>query len=313
MAPRPRWLLAALVVLAGCAGRSPDTAPSTTTEPPLPVGRCSPTPANPTLGLAAITDRFLVRAFIDPDSGDHVEFDRIGDDPFAEEIEGDPIVVETAVVSIENCAVFIGSCCEPVSGITFHGGETTGEWGILMGRLPAISPDGSRLALVAYDQLVVSPVVEPDRTEAVVTIPSTEMVNFLGSQWINIDQVLLLGADAEGVHVWTVTVGDATIGPRTTLTTEVNWLSETVGSVGLAGVDDNGNVAIRLPGANGPIVQYRYPDSFEIRSTTTLASNVASYRIDLDRSALVTDTGALSVWLGDSDPEQIGAGYLWAG
>ena len=305
-------LFVATMLLAACS--SSTTAPSTTTtEPPLPTGRCSSTTANPTLGLAAITDQFLVEAWTDPDSTEPVRFARIGDDPFDAGMEGDMTVVETVAVSIENCKVFVGACCEPVSGITYHGGETTGQWEMVMGRLPAISPEGDRLALVAYEQLVVSSVDAPDEAEAVIPIPTPETVNFLDARWITVDQVALFGASADGVKLWIVTISDGTLSDPLTVTNEVNWTSPELSQVGFVGVDDNGNLAVRRPGNNGSVVEYRYPDSFELRTSTSLGTQVLSYRIDLNRSAMVTANGALSVWVGNDDPRQVGGGYVWAG
>lgn len=308
---RPSLLVAVLLLLAGCSSSA--STPTTTTEPALPVGKCSPTPENPALGLAAITDTALVRVWLDPTSSEPLELARIGDDPFAEDFGGDLTVVESAAVSIKDCKVFVGACCEPVSGITFHGGEETGEWGMLMGRLPTISPDGGRLALVSYEQLVVSSVDAPEETEAVIPIPTPETVNYLDARWINIDQVALFGATPEGVKLWIVTVGDQTVSEPMTVTDTIDWMSPELSKVGLVGIDDNGNIALRRPGADGAVVDYRYPSSFEVRTSTPLRAEVFSYRIDLARSAMVTDTGALSVWVGNGNPVQLGGGYVWAG
>jgi hypothetical protein len=301
------------MLLASCS--SAQSAPTTTTEPALPQGKCSATPDNPTLGLAAITDAFLVRAWTDPTSSDYTEFVRIGDDPFAAPPTqgGDLTVVETATVSIATCAVFVGTCCEPVSGITYYGGETTGEWQMLMGRLPAISPDGERLSVVAYEQLVITPVRSPEETAAVISIPTGETVNFLGAHWLNIEQIALLGATAFGIYMWVATVVDNTVNEPVLITNSVNWMSENLNEVEFVGVDENGNIAVRLPRTSGQVIEYRYPDSFEVRSSTPLATPVLSYRTTLDRSAMVTNAGVLSVWSGTSNPAQVGAGYVWAG
>ena len=301
------------MLLASCS--STQSAPTTTTEPALPQGKCSATADNPTLGLAAITDSFLVRAWTDPTSSDYTEFVRIGDDPFAAPPTqgGDLVVVETATVSIATCAVFVGTCCEPVSGITYYGGETTGEWQMLMGRLPAISPDGERLSVVAYEQLVIASVRTPEETTAVISIPTGETVNFLGAHWLNVEQVALLGATAEGIYMWVATVVDNTVNEPDLITNSVNWTSDNINEVEFVGVDENGNIAVRVPRTSGQVIEYRYPDSFEVRSSTPLGTPVLSYRTTLDRSAMVTSTGVLSVWSGNNNPAQIGAGYVWAG
>lgn len=287
---------------------------STTTEPLLPQGKCSATAENPTLGLAGITDAFLVRAWLDPSSSDYTEFARIGDDPFAPlpTQGGDLAVVESTAVSIETCAVFVGTCCEPVSGITYYGGETTGQWEILMGRLPTISPDGKRLAVVAYEQLVITSVTAPEESEAVISIPTAETVNFFGSHWLNIEQVALLGATPDGVYIWVATVLDNALAEPVLITNSVNWISENIGEVELVGVDESGNIAVRVPRINSQVVEYRYPDSFLLRSSTPLDVNVLSYQIKLDRSAMVTSNGVLSVWFGNSNPAQVDTGFVWA-
>jgi len=302
-----------VMLLASCS--SSQSTPSTTTEPALPQGKCSATTDNPTLGLSAVTDTFLVRAWTDPTTSNFIEFARIGDDPFvaAPRRGGGLAVVESATVSIATCAVFVGTCCEPVSGITYYGGEITGEWQMLMGRLPAISPDGKRLSVVAFEQLVIASARTPNETEAVISIPSGETVNFLGAHWLNIEQVALLGATQDGIYMWVATVLDNTVGAPVLITNFVNLMSDNINEVEFIGVDENGNIAVRIPRTTSNVIEYRYPNSLEVRSSTPWETSVLSYRTTLDRSAMVTNTGVLSVWTGNDNPTQVGAGYVWAG
>ena len=299
-----------MVATAGCSNT--ESAPATTTTEP-PRGRCVATRAHPTVGLAAITDAFLVRAWTTPGSSDYIELPRIGDDPLVPNQRGNLAVVESATVSVATCAVFVGTCCEPVSGITYYGGELTGEWQMLMGRLPTVSPDGEKLAVVALEQLIITSVQNPEETEAVVFIPSGETTNFLDAHWLNQDEVGLFGANADGVFLWVVDVVNATVGEPVLITNEIDWLSENIGAVSFAGVDDEENIAIRLPGATGDVIQYRSGLIFDVKTSAPLRTNVFTYRIDRERSAMVTDTGILSVWVGTNNPTQIGSGYIWAG
>lgn len=296
--------------MAGCAD-STSTPSTTTTEPPR--GKCVATPTHPTVGLAAITDTFLVRAWTTPGSSAYTEFPRIGDDPLAPNQRGNLAVVETATVSVSTCAVFVGTCCEPVSGITYYGGERTGEWQMMMGRLPTISPDGERLAVVALEQLIVTSARTPEETETIVLIPSGETTNFLDAHWINNEEVGLFGANADGVFLWVVDIANASVGEPVLMTNEINWLSENLGAASFVGVDDEENIAIRLPGATGDVIQYRSGLIFDVKKSAPLRTNVFSYRIDRERSAMVTDTGVLSVWEGTNNPTQVGSGYIWAG
>ena len=297
-------------MLASCS--TSDSSPTTTTTV-APRGKCAASPTNPTLGLAAITDSFLVRAWVDPASKDFVEFARIGDDPLDETQRGDLAVVESATVSVATCEVFVGTCCEPVSGITYYGGQVNGQWQMLMGRLPTVSPDGKKLAVVALEQLIVTPVSTPEETEAVVLIPSGETTRFIDAHWLNNEEVGLFGANAFGVFLWVVDLVERVVAEPVLITQDVSAFSENINTVRFVGVDDDENLAFRLPGATGDVIQYRNGIVFDIRNTTTLRTNVFSYRIDRERSAMVTDTGALSVWVGTGNPSQVGAGYLWAG
>lgn len=294
----------------GCTNT--ESAPVTTTTVP-PRGQCVATPSHPAVGLAAITDAFLVRAWTTPGSSDYTELPRLGDDPLVPNQRGNLAVVETATVSVATCAVFVGTCCEPVSGITYYGGELTGEWLMLMGRLPTVSPDGEKLAVVALEQLIITSVRNPEETEAVVFIPSGETTNFLDAHWLNQEEVGLFGANADGVFLWVVDVANATVGEPILITNDINWLSENLGAVSFAGVDDEENIAIRLPGPSGDVIQYRSGLIFDVTTSAPLRTNVFTYRIDRERSAMVTDAGVLSVWVGIDNPTQIGAGYIWAG
>lgn len=278
-----------------------------------PRGKCVASTENQTLGLVAITDSFLVRAWVDPSTQDFVEFPRIGDDPFDESQRGDVAIVESATVSVATCEVFIGTCCEPVSGITYYGGQANGEWQMLMGRLPTVSPNGKKLAVVALEQLVVTSASAPEETEAVVFIPSGETTRFIDAHWLNNEEVGLFGANAFGVFLWVVDVIERVVSDPVLITDDINAFSENINAVRFVGVDDEENLAVRLPGTTGDVIQYRNGIVFDIKKTTTLRTNVFSYRIDRERSAMVTDTGALSVWVGTGNPKQVGAGYLWAG
>lgn len=300
----------AACVLASCS--TSESAPTTTTTEP-PRGKCVASKDNPTLGLAAITDGFLVRAWADPSSQEFVEFPRIGDDPFDETQRGDTAVVESATVSVATCGVFVGTCCEPVSGITYYGGEKTGEWQMLMGRLPTVSPNGEKLAVVALEQLIITSASAPEETEAVVFIPSGETTKFIDAHWLNGEEVGLVGANAFGVFLWVVDVVERVVSDPILITQDVTAFSENISTVRFVGVDDEENLAFRLPGATGDVIQYRNGFVFDVKKTTTLRTNVFSYRIDRERSAMVTDAGVLSVWVGTGNPVQVGPGYIWAG
>ena len=307
-----RLLVVAVVLLTACS--STTESPSDTEKDTAVVGACAATIEKPTMGLSAITEQYRVRVWDDPSSSTPRELDQLGDDPFAQTTGNDLTVVESVAVSPKDCTVFVGACCEPVSGITFYEGKKKGEWLQLMGHLPAISPDGELLALVTYEELLISSVATPDKPSATIALPKANEATMYKSAWINGDQVAISGFTPKGAFVWIATVSEGTLRSGELITDTVNWESEDLWRVGLVGADENENLVTRRDGAEGKdILDFRYAEAFESHSTIEIPRGTASYVMNGQRSAMVTEKGVLSVWAGNGDPVQLGAGYVWAG
>jgi hypothetical protein len=307
-----RLLAIAVIALSACS--SSTTAPSNTDGDTALVGACAATLEKPTLGLSAITEKYRVRVWDDPDSAKPRELEQIGDDPFAESSGYDMTVVESAAVSPKDCTIFVGACCEPVSGITFYAGKEKGEWLQLMGHLPAISPDGEQLALVAYEELLISSTATPEKTSTTIALPKADEATMYKSVWINGDQVAISGFTPKGAYVWIATISEGTLRPGELITDTVNWESENLWRVGLVGADENENLVTRRVGAaEKDILDFRYAEAFESHSSIEIPRGTTSYVMNGQRSAMVTEKGVLSVWAGNGDPVQLGAGYVWAG
>jgi hypothetical protein len=264
--------------------------------------------------MSAITENYRVRVWDNPATNTPRELEQIGDDPFAESTGYDLTVVESVAVSPKDCKVFVGACCEPVSGITFYEGKKKGEWLQLVGHLPAISPDGEQLARVAYEELLISSTSTPEKTSTTIALPKANEATMYQSVWINGDQVAISGFTPKGAYVWIATISEGTLRPGELITDTVNWESENLWRVGLVGADENENLVTRRMGADkNDILDFRYAEAFESHSSIEIPLGTISYVMNGQRSAMVTEKGILSVWAGNSDPVQIGAGYVWAG
>lgn len=300
----------ALVVLTSCGGNSTST---DTPNADIPQGKCAPSEKNPTLGLVAIDSKYHVRVWDSSTSSTPRDLGVVGDDPFATSTGNDLTVAESVAVSPKDCAVFIGACCEPVSGITFYDKDNDGEWESLVGHLPTISPDGELLARVAYEELLISPVSEPDNTNVVISLPKADVATIYRAQWINGDEVALSGFTKTSAMLWVARISEGTLREAATISTSVNWNSENLWRVGLVGVDETGNVITQNVNQNKGIVEFRYSESFEVFSTDNIAPHVLTYSITKSRSAMVTGAGVLTTWFGNGDPQTLAGQYVWAG
>lgn len=305
-----RLAIGVLVAVALSACGSTTSTPQDSTE--TPAGKCTPTEENPTLGMAAINRDYRVVVWTDPDSETPTTLEQIADDPFNENYGADLTVVETVAVSPTTCEVFVGACCEPVSGITFYDKEKDGKWEMLIGHLPTISDDGELLARVAYEELLISSVADPETTTVTIGLPKADVATIYRAQWINGDEIALSGFTKDGAVLWIARMSDGTLREVARLSTSVNWNSDKMWRVGLVGVDESGNVVTQSLNEDKGVIEFRYPESFEVFSTDDVATNVMSYVMSRSRSAMVTDAGVLTTWFGNGDPQTIDGQFVWA-
>ena len=277
-------------------------------------GRCAPSAENPTLGLSAITDEYRVRVWDDPTSTDARDLEQIADNPSSNNSEYDLMVVESVAVSAKDCTIFVGACCEPVSGITFYEGENKGEWLQLIGHLPTVSPDGELLALVGYEELTISSVANPDKVLTTIALPKADVATIYRAQWINNDDVALSGFTNDGAYLWIASQSTKSLREGVQISDTVDNAAHGMSLVGLIGVDENNNVVTQnMATEQQTVVEYRYPDSLAISSSDTLSGFVRSYVMRGERSVMVSDNGVLTTWFGNGNPLSLAGKYNWAG
>jgi hypothetical protein len=302
--------LCALIFLASCSN-STDVAIEKEVEN---TGRCAPSAENPTLGLSAITDEYRVRVWDDPTSTDARDLEQIADNPSSNNSEYDLTVVESVAVSAKDCTIFVGACCEPVSGITFYEGENKGEWLQLIGHLPTVSPDGEQLALVGYEELTISSVANPDKVLTTIALPKADVATIYRAQWINKDDVALSGFTNDGAYLWIASRSTKSLREGVQISDTIDDAAHGMSLVGLIGVDENNNIVTQdIAAEQQTVVEYRYPDSLAISSSDTLSGFVRSYVMRGERSVMVSDNGALTTWFGNGNPMSLAGKYNWAG
>jgi hypothetical protein len=302
--------LCALIFLASCSN-STDVAIEKEVEN---TGRCAPSAENPTLGLSAITDEYRVRVWDDPTSTDARDLEQIADNPSSNNSEYDLTVVESVAVSAKDCTIFVGACCEPVSGITFYEGENKGEWLQLIGHLPTVSPDGEQLALVGYEELTISSVANPDKVLTTIALPKADVATIYRAQWINKDDVALSGFTNDGAYLWIASRSTKSLREGVQISDTIDDAAHGMSLVGLIGVDENDNIVTQdIAAEQQTVVEYRYPDSLAISSSDTLSGFVRSYVMRGERSVMVSDNGALTTWFGNGNPMSLAGKYNWAG
>jgi hypothetical protein len=222
--------------------------------------------------------------------------------------------VESVAVSAKDCTIFVGACCEPVSGITFYEGENKGEWLQLIGHLPTVSPDGELLALVGYEELTISSVANPDKVLTTIALPKADVATIYRAQWINNDDVALSGFTNDGAYLWIASQSTKSLREGAQISDTVDNAAHGMSLVGLIGVDENNNVVTQnMATEQQTVVEYRYPDSLAISSSDTLSGFVRSYVMRGERSVMVSDNGVLTTWFGNGNPLSLAGKYNWAG
>ena len=307
---RALLFLGVLVCVASCSNSADVTVEKVTAN----VGRCAPSEENPTLGLAAITDKYRVRVWDDPATTASRELEQIGDDPYSNNTGYDLTVAESVAISPKDCTIFVGACCEPASGITFYEGENNGELLQLTGHLPSISPDGELLALVGYEELTISSVEAPDKVSTTIALPKADVATIYRAQWINNDDIALTGFTKDGAYLWIASRSSRSLREGVQISSTVDDSAHGMSLVGLIGVDESGNVVTQnIAAEQQTSVEYRYPDSLAVSSTDTLSGFVRSYVMRGKRSVMVSDNGALTTWFGNGEPLSLTGNYMWAG
>lgn len=317
---QPIIALAVVATLAACGGSggpSGDTSgtggDTTTTVPGPP---CAPTADAPWRGMVAITDEYLVRVW-NQGTREFTEYQRVGDDPRSDNVMGDYNVVETVAVDPGTCRVFVGTCCEPVSGITYYDiDKPFDQWGILYGHYPVISPDGTRVAYSGYEEITVADLDDPQTAIATIKQPAAEEATIYDMVWLTDDSLVLLGFTTDGAYLWRADLGAGALADPVLITDAVSQSVGDIWTVGLVGVDA-GQLLVRAPGEGGSRLQRRSVDTLEVDSDEALAGTERSHRIGRGRVVSVSDKGRLFAFpVGAEDARAIGDAtdlYVWAG
>lgn len=309
-----------VVLLAACGGgdgeSSADTNPPASSSTTVPGPPCAPTTDEPWRGMAAITEDYVVRIW-DKGTDQPTELQRIGDDPRSDNVEGDYNVVETVAVDPTTCRPFIGTCCEPVSGITYYDiDKPVEEWGILYGHYPTISPDATRIAYSGYEDVTVASLDDPQTALATIRQPGPEQATIYDMVWLTDDELVLLGFTADGAYLWRISVGAQTLADPVLITDTVTQSKGDIWSVGLVGVDGE-HLVVRAPGDGGATLQRRSLDTLAVDSEEPFTSNERSYRVSAGRTMSVSEKGRLLAFpVGAEDAQFIGGTddlYVWAG
>lgn len=300
-----RWGLVAVLVLASC-GSSEVVLTPTTAATGSPV--CDPTVASALNGVSAVTRNGTVRVWTGVGTADFVEFVGLGDEPDNRSTEGDSTFVESVAVVPETCAVFVGLCCEPVSGLTKWFSSPDAEPVSVFGRLPAVSPDGDRVALVGHDRVSVVSVDDPSGEGTEIALPADGLSVALDMMWLDGDRIALLVNKSGTLRLQEIVISEGTLRPGTELA-----IGSGIASALLVGVR-GGELLVAERNEAEAITETFDAETFESLGTEPASTGLPYARRAGDRTMYVSDDGVLLMMGdGDVDPTTVGPGYSWAG
>ena len=302
--------VALLVVLAACGnGRSTSAIDPQDTSVALEPGPCAPTPDFPFGGLAGVKKDGSVTVFRRGGAFNQFTVPSLGDDPANPPTEGDGSFVETvAVVPTESCGFFVALCCEPVSGLTKWFATPDSEPVDLYGRLPAVSPDGTRVALAGYDVLTVRPLVDPTVEGTTVGLPGGGSAVVLDLMWLDNDRVALLVNTAGEILLHEAVVSEGTMRPGRRLAAGSSGVSAL-----LIGLQD-GRLLVNERSESALLTESFDPTTLESLASEPGDPEGPYLRRSGSRTVMISREGILSAWVeGDEDPTRQGSDYWWAG
>lgn len=296
-----------LLLFVGCASET-EVLVGSTAPTGVDVSSCAPTPEAPLAGLVAVTSEAHVHVWNRPGAAGFVDLGMLGSSLTDQPTEGEGAFVESAAVVPATCGVFVGLCCEPVSGLTKWFKSPDVAPVDIFGRLPAVSPDGARVALVGYGILEVRSVEDPTSEGTTIKVPGDGSAPVLDLMWLDGDRLVLLvssGTSVPELHVATVSEG--------TMSQPFGFLGieSDVEGVLLSGVD-GGTLEVQVRSSSG--IRVIALDTTTLEVTGEGKSLPGFVRRNGDRTVLVSPNGNLSAYTeGDVDPTPVGDGYLWAG
>ena len=302
----------ALLLLAACGTDGDMSAGDTSTSSPAettPVAAsCAPSVESPFNGISAVTDDGDVRVWVRPGPDGWIEFPDLGDDPDAPPTEGDGSYVESVAVVPSTCGVFVALCCEPVIGLTKWFETPDAAPVDLYGRLPAVSPDGTRVALVGLDTVAVRSVEDPAGAGTDIGLPGAGSGLVLDMMWIDGDRLALIMNVSGEVRLHVAVASEGTLRPGVPLAAGSTGVSAV-----LRGVIE-GNVVVSERTEETFIVESFDAASFGSTGTVPGDPDAPFVRRVGARTVTIARDGSLGAHAdGQIDPTPLGDGYWWAG
>lgn len=307
------WCIA-VALLSACGAQASTIEQPRTTIAVVASRSCGASPDTSLSGVAAVTDGGVVRVWSTEGLGEFFELPVVGDDPKSPPTEGDGTYVESVAVVPGTCAVFVGLCCEPASGLTKWFATPETEPVSLFGRLPAVSPDGARIALVGYGQLLVTSVDTPDEEGLTIALPASDGFTVVDMVWLDSDRLVLLVEGERGTQLQTVVVSEGAFRQRVLVDAKSDWSTTGVTGVALIGIS-RGDLLLGSISGGVNVIDRR--DAATLESVGREKPFYTTYRWIRrvkSHTVFISSEGFLSAMKdGDEDPTPIGTKYFWAG
>lgn len=264
-------------------------------------------------GVAAVTDGGLVRVWSTAGFSEFFDLPAVGDDPMSPPTQGDGSFVESVAVVAGTCSVFVGMCCEPAIGLTKWFKTPDTQPINLFGHLPSVSPDGARIAIVGYEQLIVTSVDAADDAGITIALPASDSFTVLDMVWLDGDRLALLVEGDKGAELRMAVVSQKTLRPSVSIDPESGRSTTGEAGISLIGVSD-GDLLLGSVVGGVNVVDHRSAETLASVGLEKYSYGYQWMRRTNGHTVFISASGFLSMMRdGDVDPSPIGAKYSWAG